>query len=60
MPPTDRAPDPARPSAADINSQIRALATGRAYWTPEARQEWQRLTAEWRAAVERETVVPAA
>lgn len=60
MPPQVPGPDPARPSAADINTQIRALATGRAYWSPEARQEWQRLTAEWRAAVERESVVPAA
>jgi hypothetical protein len=42
-----------------VNAAIRALAA-RAEWTPEELAEYARLRAEWRAAVDRETVVPAA
>jgi hypothetical protein len=49
----------ARPSAAEINAQIRALCVGRAVWTEAARTEWARLTTEWREAAARETALAA-
>jgi hypothetical protein len=51
MSPIEPAPASVRPSAADINTQIRALCAGRVVWTAEARRELARLTAEWRDAV---------
>lgn len=58
--PSESARADVRPSAAEINEQLRAHSTGRVVWTAEARREWRRLTAEWAAAVEREHLVRAA
>jgi hypothetical protein len=60
MSPIEPGEAPARPSAADINAQIRALCAGRVVWTAEARRELARLTAEWRDAVAREQLAAAA
>lgn len=59
MSPSDPPGAPVCPSAAEINAQLRAHAAGRVVWTAEARAELWRLTAEWRAAVEREQVLAA-
>jgi hypothetical protein len=50
----------ARPTAAELNEQIRRFTAGRTVWSPDALRELAVLRAEWRAAVDRETVVPAA
>jgi hypothetical protein len=60
MSPIEPAQVPARPSAAEINQQIRRLSDGRAVWTASALEELARLTGEWRVAVAREQLADAA
>jgi hypothetical protein len=56
MPPTPAAPSPAARTAAQVNAAIRALFRPR--WgrglTTEERGEYERLLAEWKAAVRAE------
>jgi hypothetical protein len=51
MPVTAPAVDTARPDAAVLNKQIRALCAGRVVWSAEALAELGRLRGEWQAAV---------
>jgi hypothetical protein len=59
MPTPPLAADAARPSAADVNAQIRRLSAGRTVWTREALAELARLQAAWREAVAREAALAA-
>lgn len=50
MPPAPPPGPVARPSAADIDAQIRELTAGRAVWSREALAEWRGLVAAFVAA----------
>lgn len=54
MIPEPPAVDAPRPTADDINRQIRRLSAGRAVWTEPELAELACLRAEWQAAVARE------
>lgn len=60
MPATPPPDGTARPTAAQINEQIRALSAGKAVWTDAARAEWVRLTQEWNSAKRAEDAALAA
>lgn len=50
MPPVPPCGSAARPSAADIDAQIRELTAGRVVWSREALAEWRGLVAAFVAA----------